>query len=98
LYWWALYRKTYFGAAFGPAALFALFSKNTSWQSVLGGMLTGTISLVLWKFLGLSNYCYEIVPGFIANIITIVVLNKIYPAKNPAITADFAKMKKIVQL
>jgi len=87
-----------FGAAFGPVILFALFSKNTSWQSVLGGILIGTITLVLWKFLGLSNYCYEIVPGFIANVITIAVLKKIYPAQNPAITADFAKMKEVVQL
>ena len=87
-----------FGAAFGPVVLFALFSKNTSWQSVLGGMLTGTIALVLWKFLGLHNYCYEIVPGFIANIITIIVLNKIYPAQDPAIKADFTKMKEIMQL
>ncbi|MGQ9844567.1 MAG: sodium:solute symporter family transporter [Spirochaetota bacterium] len=87
-----------FGAAFDPVVLFALFSKNTSWQSILGGMLTGTITLVLWKFLGLRNYCYEIVPGFIANIITIIVLNKIYPAQNPSITVDFAKMEDVVQL
>ena len=28
-----------FGAAFGPLVLFALFSRNTTWQSALAGML-----------------------------------------------------------
>lgn len=32
------------GAAFGPAVLFALFSKRSSWRSVLTGMLAGTIT------------------------------------------------------
>ncbi len=82
-----------FGAAFGPVVLFALFSKTTSWQSVLGGMLAGTIALVSWKFLGLSHYCYEIVPGFIANAFTITVLNRIYPAQDATIHSEFSKMK-----
>ncbi len=83
-----------FGAAFGPIVLFALFSKNTSWQSVLGGMLAGTIALVAWNFLGLNTYCYEIVPGFIANAITIMVLNRIYPQHDSTINTEFAKMTK----
>ncbi len=85
-----------FGAAFGPVVLFALFSKNTSWQSVLGGMLAGTIALVSWKFLGLSNFCYEIVPGFIANVVTIVILNRIYPAQSITIDNEFSKMKEVM--
>ncbi|MCX8124658.1 MAG: sodium/proline symporter PutP [Spirochaetes bacterium] len=86
-----------FGAAFGPTVLFALFSKHTSWQSALGGMLAGTIALVSWKFLGLSNFCYEIVPGFIANVITILLLNKIYPLQNTEIDREFLKMHTILQ-
>lgn len=85
-----------FGAAFGPIVLFALFSKDTSWQSVLGGMLAGTIALVSWKFLGLSNYCYEIVPGFIANVVTIFILNRIYPAQSSEIDNEFSKMQQVV--
>lgn len=85
-----------FGAAFGPVVLFALFSKNTSWQSVLGGMLAGTIALVSWKFLGLSNFCYEIVPGFIANVATIFILKRIYPAQSIEIDNEFSKMQQVV--
>ena len=64
-----------FGAAFGPIVLVSLFSRKTSWQSALGGMITGTVVLVLWKNLGLGSIMYEIVPGFIANLIAIFLLN-----------------------
>ncbi len=52
-----------------------LFFKKTSWQSALGGMITGTVVLVLWKNVGLGSAMYEIVPGFIANFAAIFLLN-----------------------
>ncbi len=64
-----------FGAAFGPLILFALFSRKTSWQSALAGMVMGTVVLVVWKQIGLDKYMYEIVPGFIANCLTIFLVN-----------------------
>jgi sodium/proline symporter len=64
-----------FGAAFGPLVLFALFSRKTTWQAALAGMVTGTVVLVLWKQVGLSKHMYEIVPGFICNCVTISVFN-----------------------
>ncbi|MHC4622381.1 MAG: sodium/proline symporter PutP [Planctomycetota bacterium] len=64
-----------FGAAFGPLVLFALFSRRTSWQAALAGMVTGTVVLVAWKQVGLEKYMYEIVPGFLCNCLTILVVN-----------------------
>ena len=64
-----------FGAAFGPIVIVSLFSRKTSWQSALGGMITGTVVLVLWKNIGLGSVMYEIVPGFIANFTAIFLLN-----------------------
>ena len=74
-----------FGAAFGPVVLFALFSGKTSWQSALAGIIAGTIVLMLWKNLGLSEYMYEIVPAFAANCITIVTLNLLLGQKNQTV-------------
>jgi sodium/proline symporter len=65
-----------FGAAFGPLVLFALYSKRTSWQAALAGMITGTVVLVVWKQVGLSARLYEIVPGFIANGVVVLVMNR----------------------
>jgi sodium/proline symporter len=78
-----------FGAAFGPLVLFALFSRKTSWQSALAGMLTGTVVLVLWKQIGLSDKMYEIVPGFAANCFTILLLNLLIGQKDERVLKEF---------
>ena len=78
-----------FGAAFGPIVLFALFSRKTSWKSALAGMLVGTIVLVVWKQVGLGATMYEIVPGFIANVATIMLMNLFYPVENEEVVEEF---------
>lgn len=81
-----------FGAAFGPLVLFSLFSKRTSWQSALAGMVVGTVAVLLWKQLGLSEKMYEIVPGFAANCITITVVNLVIPQTDPAVKQIFEEV------
>lgn len=78
-----------FGAAFGPVILFALFSRKTTWKSALAGMVTGTVVLVLWKQGGLTKHMYEIVPGFAANCLTILIINQIEPQKNIHVLQEF---------
>lgn len=85
------------GAAFGPAVLFSLFSKKTSWQSILAGMITGTITLVFWKESGLGAQLYEIIPGFFVNIIVVILVNKFYAQQNDKILAEFEEVEKIYQ-
>jgi sodium/proline symporter len=85
-----------FGAAFGPLVLFALFSKRTSWQSALAGMVVGTVVLVVWKRMGLGQYMYEIVPGFAVNCLTILLLNIVYQQRDERILGQFnAVLEKI---
>ncbi|MHC4625868.1 MAG: sodium/proline symporter PutP [Planctomycetota bacterium] len=78
-----------FGAAFGPLILFALFSRKTTWQSALVGMTTGTIVLVLWKQMALSDTMYEIVPGFAANCLTILTINLFIGQKDERVLQQF---------
>jgi sodium/proline symporter len=78
-----------FGAAFGPLVLFALFSRTTTWQSALAGMVTGTVVLVLWKQTGLGDTMYEIVPGFFANCLTIFLINLFKRQKDQTILQEF---------
>jgi len=63
------------GAAFGPLMLFALYSRKTTWQSALSGIISGTLVLVAWKHFGMGEYMYEIVPGFFTNVIVILIVN-----------------------
>lgn len=78
-----------FGAAFGPLVLFALFSRQTTWQAALGGMVVGTVVLIVWKQVGLSDYLYEIVPGFTANCIVITTVNLLTKQSNTQTTKQF---------
>jgi sodium/proline symporter len=83
------------GAAFGPAVLFSLFSSKTSWQSVFAGMIAGTITLIIWKESGLGAELYEIVPGFMVNILVIMLVNRFISQENEEILAEFKEVKKI---
>jgi len=85
-----------FGAAFGPLILFALFSRNTSWQAALAGMVTGTVVLVVWKRIGLGEYMYEIVPGFIANCLTIFLINVTVGQKDEKILEQYQDVVRTV--
>jgi len=85
-----------FGAAFGPLVLFGLFSRKTGWQSALAGMVTGTVMLVVWKQVGLSSHLYEIVPGFVANCVTIFVVNRIVGQKNVRVLQQYEEVVKVI--
>jgi sodium/proline symporter len=82
------------GAAFGPVVLCALFSRRTTWVSALAGMVAGTVALVVWKQTGLDATMYEIVPGFAANLLTILAVDCNLPQRNEAILGTFDAMRR----
>ena len=86
-----------FGAAFGPLVLFSLFSRRTTWQAALAGMVTGTVVLVLWEQIGLGQTLYEIVPGFIANCAMIATVNTFSPQKDKTVLAEYDSMVAAVE-
>jgi len=53
------------GASFGPVILFTLYSKKVTREGAIAGLLTGFITTLVWKGLGLSDtVIYELVPAF----------------------------------
>jgi sodium/proline symporter len=86
-----------FGAAFGPLVLFGLFSKKTGWQSALAGMVMGTVVLIVWKQVGLGDYMYEIVPGFIANCMTIFLVNIAVGQKDEKILQQYQDVIRAIR-
>jgi len=84
-----------FGAAFGPLVLFALFSQRTTWRSALLGMVIGTVVLVLWKHSVWGGMMYEIVPGFFANTLTILIVDSIFPQRDPNVLAQYRESSQI---
>lgn len=67
-----------FGAAFGPLILFSLFWKRTTLQGAIAGMVTGGVVDLLWysmKANGGIFSVYEIIPGFIASTVVIIIIS-----------------------
>ncbi|MBT2678543.1 sodium/proline symporter PutP [Bacillus sp. ISL-35] len=78
-----------FGAAFGPIILLSLYwRKMTNWGAILG-MVAGAATVVIWSNVGLSDVMYEIVPGFIINLVVSVVVSLVTYRPNPEIEKEF---------
>ena len=58
-----------FGAAFGPVMLFALFWKRSNKWGALAGMVSGGVTVFVWKYLvrplGGAWNIYELLPAFL---------------------------------
>ncbi|WP_428910681.1 sodium/proline symporter PutP [Niallia sp. Krafla_26] len=82
-----------FGGSFGPIILLSLFwRKMTSWGA-LSGMVTGAITVIVWANLTESGVIpfslYEIVPGFIINLVFSIVVSLLTYKRNETIEQEF---------
>lgn len=82
-----------FGATFGPIMLFSLFWKRCNAAGAIAGMLTGGVSIFLWKYLvrplGGVWDIYELLPAFLLACIAIVVVSLCTKAPEQAILDEF---------
>jgi sodium/proline symporter len=79
-----------FGAAFGPCILLSLYWKRMNWQGALAGILSGGLTVLLWRNL-IKAYInlYEIVPAFLISILFIVVVSLITNKPSKEIEDEF---------
>ncbi|GGJ93758.1 sodium:proline symporter [Lentibacillus kapialis] len=67
-----------FGAAFGPTILLALFWKGFTRNGAFAGILAGAVTVIIWGGVlsgGIFDL-YEIVPGFLLNLILAIIVSK----------------------
>ena len=86
-----------FGASFGPAMLCALFWKRANWQGVLAGMLSGGVTIFVWKFLlkpmGGIWGIYELLPAFLVSLVVIVAVSLMTKVPEKSLTDTFDAVK-----
>lgn len=86
-----------FGATFGPLVLFSLFWKRTTREGALAGILSGGISVFVWKLLvselGGIFAIYELLPAFIISSIFIVVVSLLSKEPSKEIYEEFEAVK-----
>lgn len=90
-----------FGATFGPIMLFSLFWKRTTRSGAIAGMVSGAITVFVWKlvfkeflapsipFFGI----YELLPAFIISCIAIVVCSLLSAKPSDEIVEEFNRAK-----
>ena len=81
-----------FGAAFGPTLMLSLYWRRMNRYGALAGIIVGGLTVVIWKQLsgGLFDL-YEIVPGFVFSMLSIVVTSVVTHAPEEAVLQDFDK-------
>lgn len=91
-----------FGATFGPIMLFSLFWKRTTRAGAIAGMVSGAVTVFLWKLVLNSLLSasvplfaiYELLPAFIVSCIAIVVASLLSKKPSDDIVEEFEKAKK----
>ena len=68
-----------FGATFGPIMLFSLFWKRTNRAGAIAGMVTGGVTVFIWKLLlkpmGGVLGIYELFPAFVLSCLAIIIVS-----------------------
>ena len=89
-----------FGAAFGPLVLISLVWKRMTKLAAILGMLSGAITVLIWIYApitingqALSNWIYEIVPGFIVSSLTILVVSLLGKQDDKLVADTFDKVQ-----
>ncbi len=85
-----------FGAAFGPLVLLALFWRRMTLAGAAAGMIVGAVTCFVWKFYLQPTFpdvalfaLYELAPGFVLSLVTIVVVSLLTPPPPKAVTDEF---------
>lgn len=87
-----------FGGAFGAVTLCALFWKRSNRYGALAGMISGGVTVFVWKFLlsplGGVWKIYELLPAFLVSLIFNIVVSLLTKAPDETILEEFEAAKQ----
>ena len=53
--------------------------------------------MLVWSIAGFGKYMYEILPGFIAGLVVIIIMNQVFPQKDEEILKEYDDMVDAVR-
>ena len=84
-----------FGASFGPIIVLSLYwRKLTNWGAI-AGMVSGAITVLVWQWTGAE--LYEIVPGFLINLLVAVIISLATYKRNEEIEKEFDESLRLLK-
>jgi sodium/proline symporter len=85
-----------FGAAFGPVVLLSLYWKRMTKWGAFSGIVIGAVTVIIWELIPVLASIYEIIPGFIACTIAIIIISLLTKEPDANISAEFEETKRLV--
>lgn len=83
-----------FGSAFGPVLLLSLYWKRMTKWGALAGIIVGAVTVLVWANIStLSDFMYEMVPGFFLSLLTVIVVSLFTKEPEGAVHQRFAEME-----
>ena len=87
-----------FGGAFGPIVILSLYWRKLTATGALTGMIVGAVTVFVWGNVDvLTSHMYEIVPGFLANLVVAVLVSKLWPGTAEGVDEEFGRMESELQ-
>lgn len=86
-----------FGASFGPVILLSLYWKKFTSAGALWAMIVGAITVFTWGNSPLSDYLYEIVPGFVFAMIVAVIVSILTYKHDPEVETEFEEAARLAK-
>lgn len=84
-----------FGASFGPVILLSLYWKRMNKWGALAGMIAGAVTVIVWtRFDVLKDFLYEMVPGFAASLLAIIIVSRLTAKPSREVEAQFDEYEK----
>ena len=80
-----------FGSAFGPVIILSLFWRRFTYKGAVAGVVTGALVDVLWLAFMAHTGIYEIIPGFLCNLVVAVVVTLMDKEPSAEVQAIFDK-------
>jgi sodium/proline symporter len=76
VFWLVLFAWAGLGASLGPTSILALFWRRTTKAGVIAGIITGTVTTVIWYLVpALKSRMYELVPAFLLALVATVLVS-----------------------
>lgn len=83
IFWLVLFAWAGLGASIGTTSILALYWKGTTRKGVIAGLITGTLTVVVWSRVGLlKDLIYELIPAFIAGLLVTIVVSILTNKRN----------------
>ena len=89
----AMFAASGLGASFGPTVIASLYGNKINYKGAVASILTGLIVVIVWFYSGLSNYLFEVFPGWAASTLVLFLVSKATGGATEEITQDYESYK-----